>query len=687
MRNVRSYGKQKKAKFAMAFHAFQPVFNFEEELEKAFQLAYGPFLGVMKKFPGIKGTFHFSGNVLEWLSKQHPEYIETLRDMLGSGQIEIMGGGFFEPVMSVIPRNDAVEQLRMMNAKLDEIFALKPEGVWTTERVWHRNLVDIFRQEGIKYTILDDNHLLSTYSGDRGKFSPCVTSGDTEDITICPSSAQLRYLIPFRPVREILRYMKDVMSRSEGVAPCFFFADDLEKFGLWPRTHAHVYSKKWLEKFFKALERESEWLETATYAELAGIEGKPDLGVLPPGSYGEMDGWSGGDFTNFMKKYPESGRMYERMLDVSGRVSDMVSRADHPDSAARFENAKEELFKAQTSCPYWHGTFGGVYLPHLRSGVYTHIIRAEKMLRAVPEGPESDVYRGERKTGDGGAEEVLGNSHLKLYVNPCRGACIEEIDLMAREINPLTAFSRREEKYHRKLETGYGSVIRKARRKALRGDLGDIDIHELLGVGERGLKKLLSYDGYRRVGFITRVIPGRVKWESLVDVDKSPGGFMDGNYRMDPVSCDGSVTRVYTRRETIQANAGRSIDMEITKKVTLGFTRDFNISQSARSFSEHAEGISICAEFNFLVWDTEAMKGPKTYTAASVQFEDRYSGLTIEIVSDTPLQITTYPVYTVNETERGLGKTFQGICVVMGDSYALSEGHEQIEQAITVRMR
>jgi len=44
--------------------------------------------------------------------------------------------------------------------------------------------------------------------------------------------------------------------------------------------------------------------------------------------------------------------------------------ADKAQHAAWLES-RDHLWRAQCNCPYWHGVFGGLYLPHLRAAVYS----------------------------------------------------------------------------------------------------------------------------------------------------------------------------------------------------------------------------------------------------------------------------------------------------------------------------
>src|SRR5260370_24127362 len=45
--------------------------------------------------------------------------------------------------------------------------------------------------------------------------------------------------------------------------------------------------------------------------------------------------------------------------------------------------ARQELYRAQCNCPWWHGAFGGLYLPHLRNAAYQHLIAADNALLEI----------------------------------------------------------------------------------------------------------------------------------------------------------------------------------------------------------------------------------------------------------------------------------------------------------------
>ena len=60
-------------------HDHQPIGNFDNVFEQAYQDSYRPFLDVFERYPRLKMALHTSGPLMEWLDVHHPEYLERLR--------------------------------------------------------------------------------------------------------------------------------------------------------------------------------------------------------------------------------------------------------------------------------------------------------------------------------------------------------------------------------------------------------------------------------------------------------------------------------------------------------------------------------------------------------------------------------------------------------------------------------
>ena len=65
------------------------------------------------------------------------------------------------------------------------------------------------------------------------------------------------------------------------------------------------------------------------------------------------------------------------MMLVSKRLEEAMRRGV---DRSVIEDAQRELYRGQCNCSFWHGAFGGTYLPHLRNAVFNHLIAAENIL-------------------------------------------------------------------------------------------------------------------------------------------------------------------------------------------------------------------------------------------------------------------------------------------------------------------
>src|SRR4249920_3203936 len=93
-------------RFILLLHNHQPIGNFDGVFEQAYQDSYGPFLDVFERYENLRIALHTSGPLMEWLDRNHPEYVDRLAGLAAAGRIEIVGGPFYEPIMSMIPSRD-----------------------------------------------------------------------------------------------------------------------------------------------------------------------------------------------------------------------------------------------------------------------------------------------------------------------------------------------------------------------------------------------------------------------------------------------------------------------------------------------------------------------------------------------------------------------------------------------------
>src|SRR5258708_336363 len=124
----------------LLIHAHQPCGNFDHVLEKSYQHCYLPFIELLGKHPSVRLGLHYSGPLLTWVEQYHPEYFTHLKKLVQAGQVELVGGGFYEPILISIPPADQHEQITRLTAYLEKHFGKRPSGAWLAERVWEPQL-------------------------------------------------------------------------------------------------------------------------------------------------------------------------------------------------------------------------------------------------------------------------------------------------------------------------------------------------------------------------------------------------------------------------------------------------------------------------------------------------------------------------------------------------------------------
>ncbi len=490
--------------FLFGIHNHQPLGNFDYVIERLTTECYKPFLEEVKKYKYFKFSFHASGVLFRWWEAHRPDMLDLLGELIAQEQIELVCGGFFEPILASIPREDRKEQILRHKDYLRQKFGASPVGLWLTERVWEQSLVEDLVDLGLQYVVVDDRHFLVSGFETQDLYGYYLTEAEGKRLAVFPIDENLRYAIPFWPVNRLEAYIKDLISRGAELAIYF---DDGEKFGAWPGTYKWVYKEGWLKEFLSSL---GQWTErglvrSMTFAEALKEFSPKGLAYLPTASYMEMEEWAlpakrileleelhqrlntehsrfrsfirGGHWKNFFVKYSEANYLHKRMLQVS-----QLSRSTKPFD----QEARLNLLAAQCNDAYWHGIFGGLYLPHLRQAVWQALLSAEERLRS----PKTPQIISEDTDFDGKEELFYSSSKAVLVFKPSYGAHLVEWSNLFQKHNLQNTLTRRFEAYHVNIKEAAGGLEP--------SEEGVSSIHHLRKKPSSEVLAALVYDWYDR---------------------------------------------------------------------------------------------------------------------------------------------------------------------------------------------
>jgi len=686
----------KKIKFAFGIHNHQPIGNFEHIFEKGFEECYFPFLKLLEKYPFFKLSLHYCGILFDWFFENHAELAEKLKSLVSKGQVELLSGGYYEPIFPSIPDEDKIGQLEKLTCFIQENFNFTPSGMWLAERVWEPHLPKFFAQARMKFAILDDSHF--KYSGleDENLLGYYLTEEEGFPLALFPISKKLRYYIPFKEPEETVDYLRSLA--TEQGENLIVYADDGEKFGIWPKTFEHCYQDGWLERFFEKIKENSDWIEMVHFSQ--ALKKLPPLGrvYLPTASYYEMMQWAllplafrefenfentlkeqslfdkygtfirGGFWRNFLAKYPESNHMHKRMLYLNQKIKKMESSPNIDEKKLLL--IKDECWKSQCNDPYWHGVFGGLYLSNLRNSIYSHLIKADKLMDELNHKDENWIkYEILDFDKDGKEEIIIESPVFNLYFSPQIGGTLYELDFKSREFNLLDILSRRQEGYHTKLL--------KIKNQELKTKEEFASIHDLVQVKEEGLEKLLTYDWYRRGAFIDHFLGKDARLDDFARCQyPEQGDFVNQPYEYEINKKGNSLELVLSRNGFVWIDDQRA-NINLIKKISLkAFKKELEITYRLKN--NHSETLNLWfgIEFNLGMLSCEDER--KSYYLKGLELKekklnlkgedenisdfgvkDKTLGLLIGFKLDRPANLWQFPLYTVSLSESGFEKTYQ----------------------------
>ncbi|MBI3448771.1 MAG: DUF1926 domain-containing protein [Acidobacteria bacterium] len=710
-------------RFIFGIHNHQPVGNFPEVIAKAAERAYDPLLAAFERHPKVRAVAHYSGCLLEWLEAERPAHLDALRRLAARGQIEILSGGFYEPILTLIPPADREGQIRCLTRWIDEKLGAKARGMWLAERVWEPGLAADLKRAGVEYTLLDDYHFLGSVDEDPvgGYYT---TEQDGESIGLFPISEELRYLIPFREPEETVRALFERRGRGDVVV----MMDDGEKYGLWPDTWEWVHGGGWLDRFLSALEKAQEegWLLTTTFAEAR--DALPSRGriYLPESSYFEMGEWSlppgkrrrfeemahrlrdkgewepmrsfvkGGFFRSYLARYPESRRSVARGRALSRRLDALdgeAARRGVPSPARR------HLWRSQCNCGYWHGLFGGLYLPHIRRAIQDELARAAAA--AWDAAPDATGVRVElASVDDADAPEIsIETSRMGLLIEPAGGGAVSVLDFTRRPLTLGCTLTRRTEAYHEEArEASRASAA--AGHAAAAPEFGRINIHERRPEAPPDLPEHLVADSAERRSFLERFLPADATPAQLMTVAIADLGRADGAPTVEISRGDRAVSVTLRRRVALRIPSSPAVEtsIEVIKRFDIFADREAvraSFSLASPEAAGAARGVLFGVELNLSLVESMTrvaagagaprdLAGPWAESSVTVaRIEETYRRFRATLRLSPAAALWHHPVRSVSRCESGFELIYQGSAfLALWPLASLARGETTLEIAI-----
>ena len=693
-----------KFNLVLLIHAHQPVGNFDDVMERTYERSYLPFVECLARHPLVRLGLHYSGSLLEWLAEKHPEYLKQIASLAARGQVEVVGGGFYEPILVTIPLEDQIEQIRRLSRFIEDHFEKRPIGAWLAERVWEPQLPTALSEAGVEYTLVDDSHFLTAGREMQELFGYYIAEDRGYTVKVIPGLQELRYLLPFGSIDDSIAFLRRSAHDHPGAMASM--GDDMEKFGAWPHTWEHCFRDGWLENFFTAIEAHHDWLEMIPPGEALAAHAPLGRVDLPTASYTEMMEWvlptavrqkfhglleefkdrpdvrgflRGGFWRGFFSKYAESNLLHKKMLRVSSKLRHGHGKSAKKGGKGALRRAKAitHLLRSQSNDAYWHGIFGGLYAPHLRTELWRELVRAETIADELRLGAKQYQSMARLDFDADGREEIEIVSHqFAAVIKPSGGGTIEVLDFRPSAVTLINSLQRREEAYHSRLKL------------ATQAAGGAVSIHNQTLAKEAGLEKHLKYDRWPRNTFRLLLFSNgktHADFEALRLEENAI--FAGGDYQTDAgTTRDTHDIRLFLEAPLAGVFAGAAPESNLRVEKILkfdavekGFTvtcrLDLTRTSSRMEVAGSAPPLSFMVGLETVVnllapnvpdryFEFSGSRKPLEWSGAvecsCLRMVDEWQNVAVELEARGATHLWVAPIETVSESEEGFERVYQG---------------------------
>lgn len=416
-------------------------FNSVSEYKMIYDNYYKPLVSFLYANPDFSFSFYFSGPEFEYIKKKNPEFLEILKKLVDRKQVELIGGGFYNPVFPLLFPMDRSGQVDLLSTAIRKATGKRPRGVCLCASAWDPSLVTSFETCGMEYVELDS----SLISKDKNLFLPIVMADRGKSIKILPVHNDFIPNENEEPSDLLLRIKKAVekVSKNDTLNPD---ADRCATVILHKHQIEPLLKNKWLEKFLKEIK---ENYSDSIKLNLPAVSVKNSTAFIQSyihaGISADIAKWAKFPFQecevkdssvniyDFMQTYKRSQALYNRMIFVSLLVNQC-----HGDKM-RKKTAREYLWAAQCGDAYVCKASGILVNSQERQNAYRKLTDAEKLVRECEEFKES--ISSFDYNCDGFKEYVCRMDKYNACIN-LKGGSIFELDVMKDSGNYADNMSR-----------------------------------------------------------------------------------------------------------------------------------------------------------------------------------------------------------------------------------------------------
>ena len=145
------------------FDEFQNSYLVNRIAERCYLPANKLILELIRKNPGqIAICYSISGSSLALFKQYCPEVIASFKELLATGQVEILGSTYTHSIASLNNKSTFTEQVRLQETLLKQLFDIQPTTFCNTEMIYSDEIGEWLYELGYKNVFTEGaKHILA----------------------------------------------------------------------------------------------------------------------------------------------------------------------------------------------------------------------------------------------------------------------------------------------------------------------------------------------------------------------------------------------------------------------------------------------------------------------------------------------------------------------------------------------
>ncbi len=400
-----------------------------DDIEHAVSECYGPILSAIEEAEEARVAVHFSGHLLDHLSRKREDFLMRVKSLARAGRIEVLGGLFYGSLPALLNESDVRAQAQMAAEYWESFVGQAPSGFWLPELAWTAELPRMLDETGLAYGFVSASQLAIDASQAHGIVT--LERGGSRTSAYVLSDVLSKAAIGSSVDEWIDGAVDNAQRAAKAVHTVWLRAEALGlENGDWARG--------WLPEWLRAIGGERHELRSVLPAEsfASARPARPAkllhrCADVVMGDAHKRD--EAVDWPDFALLYPEVDALHRRMLRASDKLREAISTMEEEGMedtwSSDLATAQRLIFAAQAPDPYWRGRHEGFGDPRVRDAAMTRITRAERLIDGLVQG-EDDWISAEEEDRDGDLieETIVSSRHLTAWVVPGDGVRIRTLD-------------------------------------------------------------------------------------------------------------------------------------------------------------------------------------------------------------------------------------------------------------------